>query len=144
MAAQLKEIDKIFLFTKNPKTKKKSQKLDYVKIKIFSSKSRKLLSATKLSYYKLLKYTLYFIYCYYKWLISKCIYKTCFIIQFKKKMNLKFKKLQIKKARIILLSKKNTLYWKTYKNYLEISKTVQFFRLILSTKYKLKRKKLGF
>ena len=41
MALQLKEEDKVYLLTKNLKTRKKSKKLDYIKVGPFSIKVKK-------------------------------------------------------------------------------------------------------
>ena len=100
MTSQLKEGDKVYLLTKNLKTRKKSKKLDYVKVEQFLSRSKIELLATNLSYLKILNYNLYFIYYYWNQQTLKYIYRKDFIINFRKKTNLKLKKFQIERSKL--------------------------------------------
>ena len=65
IALQLKEINSIYFLIKNLKIKKKSKKLKILKLDYFLFKPEIKLLAIYLSYLKIPKYNLYFIY-YYK------------------------------------------------------------------------------
>ena len=64
MAYQAKKKDLTYLLTKNLKIRKNNKKLNYIKVRPFFIKREKNLLAKSLSYQKMLKYILYFKYCY--------------------------------------------------------------------------------
>ena len=61
---QLKKRDKVYLFTKNPKIRKKVKNLTILRLKYFSLKLEKELLAINSYCLKILKYILYSIYYY--------------------------------------------------------------------------------
>ena len=64
MVLKLKKKDKIYLLTKNLKTRKKNNKFNYIKVRLFFIKAKEELLIINLIYPKILKYILHFIYCY--------------------------------------------------------------------------------
>ena len=92
IALLVKRRNKVYLFAKYLKIRKKRKNLTMLNSNYFSLRLRKELSSTNSSYVNTPKYTLYFIYYYYNKQIPKCLYKKFFIIKFINKTSLKLKK----------------------------------------------------
>ena len=119
MVLQLKKGDKIYLLTKNLKTRQKSNKIDLIKIKPFFIKAKKRTITYKLKLHKNVIVYLIFYILLLELADSKIPMKDKFYYQAQEKNKFNIKKIWIKKIIIIFISEKNTLYQKTYKKYLK-------------------------
>ena len=120
IASLLKKKDKVYLFTKNFKTKKLNKKLDHVKIGSFFIKKLKDLKHMNWIYSRESEFSQYLIYCYWNQPTSIRLYRKHFISNLMTKNYTQWKRSWQEKINNIWLNKKNIHIQITYENHARI------------------------